>query len=468
MSSQPGRHRRRIIYPWTRGFIPGYAPWSIGRVIPGAAGLVAFWITVISIAGVAVLAIFKPEILTDAAVTSAKLKAILIFVIVLGISLLVSGIQNVKSISKDDRFKKSRIGISLLIFALLLQVMGFGVVARGVELQRQLITSLFVDPASLADDSGIASAQDVKPLKGQLNILLLGGDAGENRWGLRPDSISVANIDLSTGRIVMIGIPRNLQKARFTEDSPMHKVFPNGYDCGNTCLINAIYTYAVGHTSLYSDPKYVGKDPGVEAMISAVEGTLGLTIDNYVLIDMMGFAHLVDAVGGVDINVPRRVVTQFGTVYEPGCQHMTGRQALLFARTRKDSNDYNRMSKQRIVQEALMRQTSPLDLLKAYTEIAIYGSQYIKTDMPENVVSHLLRAGMKSQTGSFASLELVPPTISTVDPDIESIHKMVALAIESGAAPKSPQGFTSPAPTTNATHAPISATQKYAKTTPCG
>ena len=106
-------------------------------------------------------------------------------------------------------------------------------------------------------------------LHGVVNILLLGGDAGKNRWGLRPDSISVAHIDLDTGRVVMIGIPRNLQRAPFSDGSPMRGPWPKGFNCGNTCLINAIYTYATGHSYLYDDPKYAGRDPGVQAMREA-------------------------------------------------------------------------------------------------------------------------------------------------------------------------------------------------------
>lgn len=447
--------------------MPGWVPWLQGSVVPGLIGFLAVLSLIVAVFATIVLAIVKPDILTSFAVTSTKLRYLFIGILVLGITITGLGMFNLIRMRGDDRFKKPRTGIAVLVFALMIQISGFGITALGVDMQRNLVSSLFVDPAALADDSGVASKVSVPNLSGRLNILLLGGDAGENRWGLRPDSISVVNLDLATGRIVMIGIPRNLQKARFIEDSPMHKVFPDGFDCGNYCLINAIYTYATARPSLYSDPKYLSKDPGIEATREAVEGTLGITIDNYVLIDMMGFVRLVDAVGGVDINVPRRVVTQYGRVYEPGCQHMTGRQALLFARTRKDSNDYNRMSKQRIVQEAVIRQTSPLDLLRAYNEIANNGSQYIKTDLPENVVSDLLRAGIKAQKGTFDSLELVPPTVNTINPDISEIHAMVQDAITTGTAPDSPQGFASAAPSVDATRAPIAPGQEYVNTKPC-
>ena len=468
MTEPRGRHRRHLQYPWSRALVPGWVHLTQGRVIPGLLGIALFFGLIIGFALIVILALLKPDVLTSAAVTTSTLNIIFKAIVVIGAIYALASLVNFISMRGDSRFKKSRLGIGVVLFAIVFQSLGFGAAAAGVNVQRKLINSLFVDPNALANGDGtVTSAANQKPLTGRINVLLLGGDAGQNRWGLRPDSISVANIDLATGRIVMIGIPRNLERAVFSKGSPMLEPFPNGYDCGDRCLINAIYTYATGHKSLYSDAKYAGKDPGVEAMREVVQGTLGIDIDYFVIVDMMGFAGIVDSVGGVDVNVPRRVVTQYGKVYEPGCQHMTGRQALLFARTRKDSNDYNRMAKQRLVQESLLRQINPLDLFRAYSEIASNGSKYITTDLPEPVVADLIRVAVKSRHASFASLDLVPPRISVVHPDIEAIHAMVAKAITTGTAPKNPQGFASPGPTTAATKAPISSNQTYAKTKPC-
>lgn len=468
MTEPRGKHRRHLQYPWSRALVPGWVHLTQGRVIPGLLGLALFFGLLASLVIVVLLALLKPDVLTSAAVTTGTLNLLFKALIVIGAVYVLASLINFISMRSDSRFKKSRVGVGVVLFAILFQSVSFGAAAAGVNLQRQFMNSLFVDPNALSNDDGSATSQAYqRPLSGRINVLLLGGDAGQNRWGLRPDSISVANIDLATGRIVMVGIPRNLERAQFSAGSPMLEPFPNGYDCGDRCLINAIYTYATGHKSLYSDPKYAGKDPGVEAMREVVQGTLGIDIDYFVIIDMMGFADIVNAVGGVDVNVPRRVVTQYGKVYEPGCQHMTGRQALLFARTRKDSNDYNRMAKQRLVQEALLRQINPLDLFRAYSTVARNGSKYITTDLPEPVVADLLRVAVKSRHASFASLDLVPPRISVVHPDIEAIHAMVKKAISTGTAPKNPQGFASPGPTTAATKAPISSGQTYAKTKPC-
>jgi anionic cell wall polymer biosynthesis LytR-Cps2A-Psr (LCP) family protein len=79
------------------------------------------------------------------------------------------------------------------------------------------------------------------PVDGRYNIMLLGADAGSDRFGIRPDSISVISIDAATGAAVNIGIPRNLQHVGFSKGSPMNEIYPNGWNCGLECLINAIY-----------------------------------------------------------------------------------------------------------------------------------------------------------------------------------------------------------------------------------
>ena len=66
---------------------------------------------------------------------------------------------------------------------------------------------------------------------GRFNVLLLGGDSGAGRWGLRPDSMTIASIDEETGRTVLVGLPRNMAGFPFAKGSVMAKQFPKGFDC---------------------------------------------------------------------------------------------------------------------------------------------------------------------------------------------------------------------------------------------
>src|SRR5690606_37815279 len=213
-----------------------------------------------------------------------------------------------------------------------------------------------------------------EPVDGRYNILLLGGDAGPDRLGLRPDSISVASVQAERGAATPLGMPRTMQKVPFSDGSPLWGPFPNGYDCGVECLISYLYPYAEEHPELYPDAEANGSTPGVEAMRDAVEGVLGIEIQYYVLIDMQGFANLIDALGGIEIDVPERTpiganTFDDGTPADPigyieaGPQRMNGETALWYARSRYGSSDYDRMQRQRQVQEAILRQFEPANVL---------------------------------------------------------------------------------------------------------
>ena len=86
---------------------------------------------------------------------------------------------------------------------------------------------------------------------GRYNVLLLGGDSGADRWGLRPDSISVASIDAETGKSVIFGLPRNMLNFPFAKGSIMAEQFPDGFDCGSQCELNSLATWAADHKPLF-------------------------------------------------------------------------------------------------------------------------------------------------------------------------------------------------------------------------
>lgn len=131
----------------------------------------------------------------------------------------------------------------------------------------------------------IPLAAAIEPVTaGRINILVLGGDAGPGRWDLRPDRISVASIDLDTASTTIIGIPRNLQRAPVSGDSPLRGPYPDGYNCGAQCRISFLYAYASLRPQLYPG----SPQPGVEATCDAVEGVLGIDIQYAVLMDMGG------------------------------------------------------------------------------------------------------------------------------------------------------------------------------------
>jgi LCP family protein required for cell wall assembly len=261
-------------------------------------------------------------------------------------------------------------------------------------------------------------------------VLLLGGDAGPGRDGLRPDSLTVASIDEETGRTVLIGLPRNLAKVPFPEDSPMHAEFPHGFTCKG-CLLNGINTWANDHPDLYPHTD----EPGIAATTDAVEEVTGLSISYHVIIDLHGFRDLVDAVGGIDIRVGERLPIGGGGGaitgwIEPGRQHLDGFETLWYARSRATTDDYSRMARQKCVMNAMLRQLDPTTVVTRFGDIAKAGKQVISTSIPRGEIATFVSLAMKAKNLPVSTVSFVPPTINTGDPDWQRIRTMVAEALE--------------------------------------
>lgn len=298
-----------------------------------------------------------------------------------------------------------------------------------------LVNKMFVNSGSL------------EAHKGRYNILLIGGDSGFNRYGLRPDSISVISISAETGNTVNIGLPRNLSRIQFTPGSPIKKVYPYGYnhDCGGPCLLNAIYKSTMdNYKYLYPDAKKKGSTAGMEATKSAVQWVTGLKIDAYVMINMKSFVGLIDAIGGIEVNVKKALPiggqldcvpadNERGSIcpdamgwIEKGRQHMDGRTALWYARSRHNTNDYDRMRRQREVENIVLKKIDLQTLLFRFGAIAGAGAKLVTTDIPAGDVPKLMDLAFKAKGKGLKSLQLSYPVIQADNPDFWLMRHLIA------------------------------------------
>lgn len=274
----------------------------------------------------------------------------------------------------------------------------------------------------------------VAPIDGRYTFLLLGGDAGDDRIGLRPDSMTLMSVDATSGAVTMVGIPRNLYNAPFAEGSPLWDAWPNGFACGDDCLLAYLYPWAEDHPELYPNAERQGSTPALEAMRDAVEGVTGLPVQFTVLIDMAGFEGLVNALGGVVVTVDEPV--QLGINGGPvvgeiaaGEQWMDGFTALWYARSRYNLTDFDRMEHQRDIQEAMLRQLEPATVLTRFQAIAEASSDLVRTDIPQSMVGLLSELAVLSRDHEIRRLELVPPLIDNVEPDYALARASVAAAV---------------------------------------
>lgn len=346
---------------------------------------------------------------------------------------------------------------ALSVLLTILPVAGAAWAGTAVGAGRSLLGDLF------------QGAPAVEPIDGRYNILLLGADAGADREGLRPDSISLVSVDAETGQSVIIGLPRELKLAPFPEESPLSAVYPygycdevndyavvegGGYYCFTTGNLNSLITEledsgSPSYEGMYADAVSKGSSPGIEATKDAVTGITGLQVQFYVLVNMDGFSHMIDALGGVTMNVQEplpiggqideytgELVNVDGWI-EPGEQRLDGYQAQWYARSRYGSanGDYDRMARQRELQAAILAQMNPGNVLLRFQEVAAAGTQLVETDIPESMLGRFVDLASKAREHAPVNVELVPPAVDPDLPDYSIIHQLVA----EGVAAASPQ-----------------------------
>ena len=287
----------------------------------------------------------------------------------------------------------------------------FGAAADLAYTQRALLDRVF----PTAPAPGPAAAVPIGPvLPARMNVLLLGSDAGPDRTGARTDTMIVASIDTRTAATTLFALPRNIQHAPFPPGSPAAARFPDGFHnprapASGDYLLNNVAEYGRAHPTLA--PAGPTTDRGLNLLMSSITTMLGLPMTHYVMVDMDGLAALIDALGGVTVDVgpdplPIGGVTYSGRHVTPegyvpaGIHHLDGDQALWFARSRRNSDDYDRMGRQRCLIGALVSQKSPADVVAHFQQVTAAAAASISTNIPQSLLPALARAGRRAPAGA--------------------------------------------------------------------
>ena len=300
--------------------------------------------------------------------------------------------------------------------------------------QRDLIAGVF------DEDGQSATVEDTPDPFGdqeRVNVLLLGGDGGEGRDGVRTDTVIVASIATDTGETTLFSLPRNLEDLPFPADSPLAEIYPDGFESGNESesLLNAVYRNGPA-----DHPDVLGPtdDPGADFLKLGVGEALGLDIDYFVLVNLDGFSRLVDALGGITVNVNYYVpingdpgTGQLPDDYiAPGPdQHMDGFTALQFARGRFGLTDYDRMARQRCTIDAIIDAAAPATLLRKYQELAATTEDILSTDIPRSALDDFVDLGFLVKDANVQSVVFDATVIDPAYPDYDLMQQIVQDAI---------------------------------------
>ena len=353
-----------------------------------------------------------------------------------------------------------RVGATMLVGLLALTVFATGAgAAYYANTQLDLVSSVFPNSRK-----GVPHKPNFFAGKPRVNIMLLGSDAGEDRTGVRTDTVIVASIDTKSGRTVMFSLPRNLLNMPFPDGTAAAQEFPNGFHGTPTAnyMLNAVYKYGHDHPDLV--PRSF--DPGAALLQQAVEATLDLKVDYYMMIDLRGFSGIVNALGGIKVVVKteRGRPIPIGGEHNPdgsvkayphgslplGKQKLNGYQALWYARSRFYSDDYFRMARQQCVLGAIARQATPINVLKGYQRLAKTAKDSIVTDIPGDALESMVMLAAKGKTAKITSVSFNNKVIKTGDPDFDVIHQKVQAALEAAANEARPKPSSTPSATSTA------------------
>ena len=425
----------------------------------------------------AVRAIMNPEKAVSWVLRPGLLRGALVVLIIIAVGwACLIALTHLITRPKGLTTTKRAIGAGLVIALTFIVSAPLAVGARYTLSQLQLLGSITGDDVTAGSRPNIdTNAENPWKDTPRLNILLLGADSTDTRikdaggsYTPRTDTIMVASIDTTTGDTTLIQIPRNLEHTPFPEGSKLAQLFPRGFrGAGDEAewYVNALWekTVAGDHPDMVEalgtpTPTY----PGAEVLKQGIEGITGLHMHYFALVNIDGLEQLINAMGGVRLNVNRKLPIggdhqtgrrPHGWVQPGENQLLDGYNAMWYARSRFDSDDYDRMARQSCLVNAVIKQADPLTMLTRYESIAQASSDMVMTDIPQEVLALIAQLAVKVKDASITRLAFVQGQngFNAGNPDFTLTRTRVQDAITPPTHTSEPTATTTPTETPSTT-----------------
>lgn len=244
-------------------------------------------------------------------------------------------------------------------------------------------TSAFAPYAST--EPGLTPTPSYPTNPDRITFLLIGVDFMTGRTHALTDTMMLATLDVHTNKATLISVPR---------DTSNFDLYYGGW-VSPQFKLNQLMEAA-------SSPSFGSPDSGVETLVKEVAFLVGMPIDYYAAVNLEGFVKMVQAMGGVDVNVTTAVNDpSTGTFVPVGLIHMDGHLALKYARSRESSSDYARSSRQQDLLVALARKVASAAVVPQLPTLLSLAGTTLSTDFPlkyaRNFVSAFRRVGTPTE-----------------------------------------------------------------------
>lgn len=262
---------------------------------------------------------------------------------------------------QDSRKKRPVWKIVLLVLGLVLLIGGS---AFGYFVYKANETVENTNSELTRGDKSDRREETVDLTKDHFSVLLAGVDGGASLEEGRTDSLMVATFNKESRQVTLVSIPRDSYVDIVTTDGEFKD------------KINHAYAYG-----------------GIDTTIATVEKLFDIPIDYYATINFDGIEDLVDAVGGVEVDVlvPISGRATGNVELEPGVQTLDGKEALAYARMRKDDpeGDVGRAKRQQQVLEAIINEATTINSFTKLNRIMNAVGDNIRTNMSLSEASQL-------------------------------------------------------------------------------
>jgi LCP family protein required for cell wall assembly len=274
-------------------------------------------------------------------------------------------------------------------------------------------TASIEEPSPIASGATGTAAPTLPPWDGKerLNVLLIGSDQRTGESSFNTDTLIVVSVDPASKQVAMFQVPRDMVDVPVPANA--RPVWGSVY----RGKINGWFTNNRNRADLW--PGGSANARGFNAVKAILGELYGLDIRYYVMVNFQGFRKVVDTLGGVQINVQIPVAESTyplapgvnGRIYIPaGPQHMTGSQALIYARSRHRAaaGDFDRGRRQQRVLISLREQMNASAIIANLPELVNALKTSVKTDVKTSDLAKLLALAESVDTRNIRSYVFAP------------------------------------------------------------